>query len=82
MHRGLVEQGARGRRGGRRLGQWGAADPPGDDDGDQDDDIVDDDDYDDGVWANGEQLILQVVIMIMIMISMMANFKMLFLKYT
>ena len=35
-----------------------------------------------GVWANGEQLILQVVVMIMIMITMVANFKMLFLKYT
>ena len=26
-----------------------------------------------GVWANGEQLILQVVMMIMIMVSMMAR---------
>ena len=32
-----------------------------------------------GVWANGEQLILQVVMMIMIMTSMMANGEQLFL---
>ena len=44
MHRGLVEQGARGQRGGRRLGEWGAADLAGGDDGFQDDYIVDDDD--------------------------------------
>ena len=44
MHRGLVEQGARGWRGGRRLGQWGAADLAGNDD--------DHDHYlDDGEWG-------------------------------
>ena len=33
-----------------------------------------------GVWANGEQLILQVEMIIMIMISMMANGKQLTLQ--
>ena len=33
-----------------------------------------------GVWANGEQLILQVMMMIMIIISMMANGEQLILQ--